>query len=174
MIGRIVARALTDDYAVHGLDKQSGPDVEWVRDMARFRRVAPAFEGMTAIIDLAANASVSASWKSVRENNIPATVNAFEAARRAGVRRVIFASSNHVVGMYERDEPYASVVGRNLREPSIPSRCPASWPTRRFVRTGRTGLGKLSAKLPPGTTRTPTAFRSSVCASERSTPRIDP
>jgi len=95
---------------VHGLDAKAGPGVQWARDMAKLRRAEGVFEGMDAVIDLAADASVSASWKSVRQNNIPATLNAFEAARKAGVRRVIFASSNHVVGMYERDEPYASVV----------------------------------------------------------------
>jgi len=109
-IGRILTGALSDEYAVHGLDAKAGPGVQWARDMAKLRRAEGVFEGMDAVIDLAADASVSASWKSVRQNNIPATLNAFEAARKAGVRRVIFASSNHVVGMYERDEPYASVV----------------------------------------------------------------
>ena len=109
-IGQIVIRALGDEYVVHGLDLRAGAGVEWVRDMAKARRVEPAVAGMTAVIDLAADASVSASWKSVRQNNIPATVNVLEAARKAGVQRVIFASSNHVVGMYERDEPYASVI----------------------------------------------------------------
>ena len=37
-------------------------------------------------------------------------MNALEAARLAGVRRVVFASSNHVTGMVERDEPYASIL----------------------------------------------------------------
>lgn len=109
-IGRILTGALSDEYAVQGLDAKAGPGVQWARDMAKLRRAEDAFEGMDAVIDLAADASVSASWKSVRQNNIPATLNAFEAARKAGVRRVIFASSNHVVGMYERDEPYASVI----------------------------------------------------------------
>ena len=38
------------------------------------------------------------------------TYNALEAARRAGAKRVIFASSNHATGNYEFDEPYASIV----------------------------------------------------------------
>lgn len=109
-IGGILVEALSDEYAVHGLDVTRGPGVQWVGDMTKLGRVESAFEGMSAAVDLAANASVSASWKSVHENNVPATLSAFEAARKAGVRRVVFASSNHVVGMYERDEPYASVV----------------------------------------------------------------
>jgi uronate dehydrogenase len=110
LIGGILSEALSDEYAVHGLDAVAGPGVEWVADMTSLDEIQSAFDGMSAVLDLAANSSLSASWETVRENNIPATLNAFEAARRAGVRRVVFASSNHVVGMYEREEPYASVV----------------------------------------------------------------
>jgi len=62
------------------------------------------------VIDLAADPSADAPWSSVLANNMPATLNALEAARRAAVRRLVFASSNHVTGMYEQDEPYASIV----------------------------------------------------------------
>ena len=41
-----------------------------------------------------------AGWQTVLEANIMGTYNIFEAARQAGVRRVIFASSYHVQGMY--------------------------------------------------------------------------
>jgi len=109
-IGRILLDGLADEYAVHGLDVRRGPGVEHVVDTSKGRRLERPFEGMQAIVDLAAEPSVTASWKTVRENNIPATANALEAARAAGVQRVVFASSNHVVGMYERDEPYASIV----------------------------------------------------------------
>ena len=110
LIGRILLDGLPDEYAVHGLDVRRGPGVDHVVDASRGRRFAKRFEGMRAVVDLAADASVDASWKTVSENNIPATANALEAAREAGVQRVVFASSNHVVGMYERDEPYASIV----------------------------------------------------------------
>jgi nucleoside-diphosphate-sugar epimerase len=109
-IGSILVEALAGDYVVHGLDVARGPGVERVVDVTRSSRVEPAFEGMRAVVDLAADSSVSATWDSVLTNNVPATVNVLEAARKAGVRRVVFASSNHVVGMYERDEPYASIV----------------------------------------------------------------
>lgn len=49
-------------------------------------------------------------WRSIYRNNVRGAFNALEASRRAGVRRVIVASSNHVTGLYERDEPYASIV----------------------------------------------------------------
>jgi nucleoside-diphosphate-sugar epimerase len=109
-IGSILVEALAGDYAVHGLDVAPGPGVERVVDVTSARRVEPAFEGIRDVVDLAADASVSATWDSVLANNVRATVTVLEAARKAGVRRVVFASSNHVVGMYEHDEPYASIV----------------------------------------------------------------
>ena len=148
-IGQIVIHALSDEYAVHGLDRKPGPGVEWVRDMASLRRLELAFKGMDAVIDLAADASVTASWRSVGTNNIPSTLNAFEAARKAGVGRVIFASSNHVVGMYERDEPYASVVAGRYEglDPSKLTRLAADAPIRPDGAYGvGKGLGEAAAR----------------------------
>jgi uronate dehydrogenase len=53
--------------------------------------------GADAVIHLAGLPS-EASWDRIAEMNIHGTYVVFEAARRAGVRRVIFASSNHAVG----------------------------------------------------------------------------
>lgn len=110
LIGGLLCERLADSYAVHGLDVVRGPAADWVVDLRRLRRAERAFHGMNAVVDLAADSDAAASWETVRRNNVTATVNSLEAARRAGVSRVVFASSNHVVGMYERDEPYASVV----------------------------------------------------------------
>jgi NAD+ dependent glucose-6-phosphate dehydrogenase len=62
-----------------------------------------AFAGCEDVIHLAGVVSVEASWEDVAGPNIAGTYAAFEAARRAGCKRVIFASSNHAVGMYEVD-----------------------------------------------------------------------
>jgi uronate dehydrogenase len=53
--------------------------------------------GADAVIHLAGLPSES-SWDRIAEMNIHGTYVVFEAARRAGVGRVIFASSNHAVG----------------------------------------------------------------------------
>jgi uronate dehydrogenase len=53
------------------------------------------------IIHLGA-ASVERPWETTLPANIVGTYHLFEAARRAGVRRVVFASSNHAVGFYRR------------------------------------------------------------------------
>jgi len=44
------------------------------------------------------------AWTSLLPANIVGTYTIFEAARRAGVKRMIYASSNHVVGFYRRDQ----------------------------------------------------------------------
>jgi uronate dehydrogenase len=53
--------------------------------------------GADAVLHLAAHAT-EASWDEIAATNIHGTYVAFEAARRARVTRVVFASSNHAVG----------------------------------------------------------------------------
>ncbi len=57
--------------------------------------------GIDAIVHLAATSAVDSAWPAVLESNLIGTYNVFEAARRAGVPRVVFASSNHAIGTYE-------------------------------------------------------------------------
>lgn len=58
-----------------------------------------ALSGVETVIHLAADRSANASWESVLHNNIIGTKNLYSAAHETGVRRVIFASSNHVQHM---------------------------------------------------------------------------
>ena len=110
LIGAIVRDGLGEARAVHGIDRRAGVGVDRVVDLRRLRSAAPLFAGIDAVVDLAADSRATAPWGSVLHNNVAATVTTFEAARLGGASRVIFASSNHVVGLYERDEPYASIV----------------------------------------------------------------
>jgi len=59
--------------------------------------VTAACNGADAVIHLAGIAG-EAPWRQILETNIDGTRTVFEAARRAGVRRFVFASSNHAVG----------------------------------------------------------------------------
>ena len=52
---------------------------------------------------LAADPSPAATWQSVRDLNIGGTYNAFVAAKSAGCRRVVYASSIHAVSGYPPD-----------------------------------------------------------------------
>jgi nucleoside-diphosphate-sugar epimerase len=112
LIGRILREALAERYALSGLDvrrvRGSGLRVADMRKLGR--RVRAAFEGHEVVVDLAANPSVASSWDEVRTNNLRATLNALEAATHARVKRLVFASSNHVTGLYEREPPYSAIV----------------------------------------------------------------
>ena len=72
-------------------------------DITDLRSVLKAVKGVEAIVHLAADARITAPWNSVLERNIIGTYNVFEAARRSGVRKVVFASSNHACGFSVRE-----------------------------------------------------------------------
>lgn len=60
-------------------------------------------EGVDAVLHLG-GVSTEARWQPILQANIVGMFNLYEAARRQGVRRVVFASSNHVVGFYRQDQ----------------------------------------------------------------------
>lgn len=104
LIGGILAERLGGSRDLRLLDRapiagRPAAKVE-LGDAAALER---AFRGADAVIHLAAAASVAATWPEVLEANVAGTYNVLEAARVAGVPRVVLASSNHVVGMYEPD-----------------------------------------------------------------------
>ncbi|MGF6602127.1 uronate dehydrogenase [Paraburkholderia sp. GAS448] len=56
-------------------------------------------EGVDVLIHFAGT-SVERPLPEIIDNNLRALVEVYEGARRHGVRRVVFASSNHAIGMY--------------------------------------------------------------------------
>jgi NAD(P)-dependent dehydrogenase (short-subunit alcohol dehydrogenase family) len=60
-------------------------------------------QGVDTVVHLAGDPSPSATWGSLLESNIVGTYNAFVAAKVAGCRRVIYASSIHAVSGYPAD-----------------------------------------------------------------------
>ena len=131
LIGTVLRRGLRNRYEIRGLDIRAGKGVDVVADMVDPDAIREAFAGIDAVVDLAGDPDTEASWETVRENNIPATLNALEAARLAGVRRFVYASSNHVTGLAERDEPIASIVaGRYEAVPENFARLTGASPVR--------------------------------------------
>ena len=61
------------------------------------------FRGADAVVHLAADPTAHQTWPNVVGPNIDALANVFLAACRAGVRRIVYASSNHVLGGYKDD-----------------------------------------------------------------------
>jgi nucleoside-diphosphate-sugar epimerase len=111
VIGSVLRRGLGDEYGVRALDRRRvrEPGLDRV-DVTRLKALDAAFAGADAVIDLAASARVDTPWPEVWKNNLRGTMNALEAARRHDVRRFVYASSNHVTGMYEREFPYSAIV----------------------------------------------------------------
>ena len=84
-------------------DLTAGPGEEVVRaSITDMDAMTSACRGASAMIHLA-GISGEAPWDDTLQINIQGTYVAFEAARRAGVPRVIFASSNHAVGFSPRE-----------------------------------------------------------------------
>ena len=78
------------------------PAEEWVTaSITDLGAMTAACAGVDAVIHLAAIAD-EAPWERIAAVNIEGTYVVFEAARRAGVPRVIYASSNHAVGFAPR------------------------------------------------------------------------
>ena len=78
-------------------------DEEFVAaDLADLAQVERAVEGVNGIIHMGGR-SIEDSWDVIHTANIVGTYNLFEAARRQGVERVVFASTNHAIGFYRRD-----------------------------------------------------------------------
>jgi nucleoside-diphosphate-sugar epimerase len=88
-------------------------------NISKHAEIAPALVGMHAVVHLAGNPSTQASWESVRDNNIEGTYNVFEAARQAGVQKIVFATTNHVMGMYDRDRQWPIYVTQPPRPDSL-------------------------------------------------------
>ncbi|WP_428247786.1 NAD-dependent epimerase/dehydratase family protein [Ferrovibrio sp.] len=78
------------------------PDEPFIAaDLADAAAVEAACEGVDGIVHLG-GFSVEGPWETILNANIIGCYNLFEAARRQGVKRVIFASSNHVMGFHPR------------------------------------------------------------------------
>ncbi len=100
-IGRKLRRAWADVYDLVLIDRLDDPDDpeiitadleilddEWITH----------FHGVDTVVHLAANTDEHAPWDDLIGPNIDVLANVFHAAALAGVERLVFASSNHVMG----------------------------------------------------------------------------
>ncbi len=116
LIGAMLIRSLAERYQFSGLDRVKGANTPGVPTLVAdaskggVEAILPAFKGVHAVVHLAADVRQDAPWDSVLPNNLVLTHNVWEASRLSGVRRIVFASSNHAVGMFENDDPYRRIV----------------------------------------------------------------
>jgi nucleoside-diphosphate-sugar epimerase len=98
-------------------------------DIGDFDAISPAFEGVHTVVHLAAAVGGNEPPQAIIRDNVEGTYNVFEAARRAGVRRIVFASSGATVSGWESEDPYRSLVAG--RYDDVPERWPMithEWP----------------------------------------------
>lgn len=80
---------------------QAGPGEELVPcDLADKQAVMALVEGVDAIVHFG-GISVEDTFERIVQANIVGTANLYEAAHKQGVRRIVYASSSHVVGYYK-------------------------------------------------------------------------
>jgi uronate dehydrogenase len=72
-------------------------------DIADMTAVEKMVAGVDGIVHLG-GISGENTWEKILEGNIVGLYNVFEAARRAGVKRIVMATSNHAVGFYPRSQ----------------------------------------------------------------------
>jgi uronate dehydrogenase len=99
-VGSILSQGLRRDLRLLDIRPAPGCELLDVRDLPA---VEAAFSGVDAVIHLGA-IPTEAPFEDILDHNLRGTYNVLEAARRCGVRRVVFASSNHATGMYARSE----------------------------------------------------------------------
>lgn len=72
-------------------------------DLADAAAVDAAMAGVDAVVHLG-GVSVEGPFGPILQANIVGMVNLYEAARKQGARRLVFASSNHVTGFYKQSQ----------------------------------------------------------------------
>jgi uronate dehydrogenase len=72
-------------------------------DLADAAAVNSMVQGVDAIVHLG-GVSVEGPFGPILQANILGAYNLYEAARKNGVKRIVFASSNHVTGFYRQDQ----------------------------------------------------------------------
>ncbi|MDP6300247.1 MAG: NAD(P)-dependent oxidoreductase [SAR202 cluster bacterium] len=112
-IGTYLRERLSDSFEFSGIDRLPVERLDsTVANLTDYEVVLGAAKGNDVIVHLAAEPRHTPDiwWDVLLPDNIIATANVFEAARQSSVARVVFFSSMHVVGMYEQDEPWASIA----------------------------------------------------------------
>jgi nucleoside-diphosphate-sugar epimerase len=138
----VLWEGLAERHSLLGLDRRRvrRPGIRR-GNVRRARTIARALDGVDAVVDLASNPRADIGWETALAD-CGGHVNVLEAARARGVRRYVFASSNHVTGLYESDRPYSAIVAGDyagLDPAAVPLISPDS-PARP---DGPYGAGKL-------------------------------
>jgi nucleoside-diphosphate-sugar epimerase len=111
LIGSALRKHVEGRYALRALNRRAVPGVETHRaDLGDLAAIQPAFKNIDTVVHLAAAAGDHQAPEDIMRSNVVGTYHVFEAARSAGVKRVIFASSGATVSGWEREPPLSHLV----------------------------------------------------------------
>ncbi len=120
-------------YQLTALNRRPVDGVRTVQaDIGDLESIRPAFEGQDVVVHLAAHVA-SEPMEDVVRGNLAGTWNVYEAAREAGVKRVVFASSGDTIRGVDHDPPYSQIIAGDYEAVSR-----WEWPkvTKDLVRPG--------------------------------------
>jgi uronate dehydrogenase len=105
-VGTHLRRELAGKYRIRAADARPMTKIAqeaYARaDVAKMADALRITKGVDAVVHLAGY-SVEGPWEGILSANVGGCYNVFEAARRNGVKRILFPTSNHAVGFYRRD-----------------------------------------------------------------------
>ena len=96
-IGRVLMKGLEGGYELTPFTRRPVDFPSTIVNFDSAAEVEGAFQGLDAVIHLAADPSPVADWERIRTHNIEAMYQVLEECRRAGVKRLVFASTNHTM-----------------------------------------------------------------------------
>jgi uronate dehydrogenase len=113
-IGTVLRRGLAHELRLTDVVRPDDAEHELVlADLTDAEAVDRAVAGVDAVVHLGAVPD-EAPFEEIAGPNLHGTFHVFDACRRLGVRRIVFASSNHATGMYPVGEP---LTGLSLPRP---------------------------------------------------------
>ncbi len=110
-IGSYFAEHAHHKYELRLMVRETDEGVEEIRpfgevvigELGDLERLKTLCDGIDTVVHMAADPSPSATWDDLLEANIVGAYNTFVAAKSAGCRRVVYASSIHAVSGYPPD-----------------------------------------------------------------------
>lgn len=101
-IGQHLVRTLRSHYEIRGFDREPTPGLEdaVVGDLGDRDALLRAAREADVVVHLAGNRGANAGWDEILHSNIIGTYNVFDAAREAGVAKIVYASTCQVTFGY--------------------------------------------------------------------------
>ena len=115
IIGGVAGRDLAVDHDVSALNRRPVDGfATHTSDITDLEAIRPAFDGIDVVVHMAAYLGPDDHQQ--LEVNARGTFNVFEAARDAGVERIVFGSSGSTMHAYETEEPFLAMTEARLTD----------------------------------------------------------